>query len=53
MIKLIITDKELKATDAIKDYIEKKTSKLDKYIGEEDVDVNVKLKSEKNYDGDS
>ena len=48
MIKLIITDKELKATDAIKDYIEKKTSKLDKYIGEEDVDVNVKLKSEKN-----
>lgn len=48
MIKLIITDKDLKATDAIKDYIEKKTSRLEKYIGEEDVDVNVKIKTEKN-----
>lgn len=48
MIKLIITDKELKATDAIKDYIEKKTSRIEKYFGEEDVDLNVKIKSEKN-----
>ena len=48
MIKLIITDKDLKATDAIKDYIEKKTARLEKYIGEEDVDVNVKIKTEKN-----
>ena len=48
MIKLIITDKDLKATDAIKDYIEKKTSRLEKYIGEENVDVNVKIKTEKN-----
>lgn len=48
MINLIITDKELKATEAIKDYIEKKMPRLDRYLGEEEVDVNVKIKSEKN-----
>lgn len=48
MINLIITDKELKATEAIKDYIEKKMPRLDRYLGEEEVDVNVKIKGEKN-----
>ncbi|MGN1299390.1 MAG: ribosome hibernation-promoting factor, HPF/YfiA family [Candidatus Scatovivens sp.] len=48
MINLIITDKELKATEAIKDYIEKKMPRLDKYLGDEEIDVNVKIKSEKN-----
>lgn len=48
MIKLIITDKELKATEAIKDYIEKKMPRLDRYLGDEEVDVNVKIKGEKN-----
>ncbi len=48
MIKLNITDKDLKATEAIKDYIEKKMPRLDKYLGDEEADVNVKIKSEKN-----
>lgn len=48
MIKLTITDKELKATEAIKDYIEKKMPRLERYLGEEEVDVNVKIKNEKN-----
>ena len=48
MIKLTITDKELKATEAIKYYIEKKMPRLERYLGEEEVDVNVKIKNEKN-----
>lgn len=48
MMNLTITDKELKATDAIKDYVEKKMPRISKYFGEEDFDVNVKIKAEKN-----
>lgn len=48
MMNLTITDKELKATDAIKDYVEKKMPRIEKYFGEEDFDVNVKIKAEKN-----
>ncbi len=40
-----ITSKELEATEAIKDYIEKKAERLVKYFGE-DVDVNVTIKTE-------
>lgn len=49
MINLTITDKELKATDAIKDYVEKKLTRIEKYFGDENVDANVKIKAEKNY----
>ena len=49
MINLTITDKELKATDAIKDYVEKKLGRIEKYFGNEDVEANVKIKAEKNY----
>lgn len=47
-MNLTITDKELKATDAIKDYVEKKMPRIEKYFGEETIDVNVKTKAEKN-----
>lgn len=40
-----IVGKELKATDAIKDYIEKKADRLTKYFGEE-FDVTVTMKTE-------
>lgn len=49
MINLTITDKELKATDAIKDYVEKKLTRIEKYFGDETALVNVKIKAEKNY----
>ena len=49
MINLTITDKELKATDAIKDYIEEKLTRIDKYFGDEEVLTNIKLKVERNY----
>ena len=49
-MKIIITGKELKATDAIKEYVEKKLSRMEKYFTEEeanDVEVNVTIKVEK------
>lgn len=42
-----ITGKDLKATEAIKDYVEKKVEKLVKYFGE-DFDVTATIKCEKN-----
>lgn len=42
-----ITGKDLKATEAIKDYVSKKVERLVKYFGE-DFDVNVTIKCEKN-----
>lgn len=41
-----ITGKELKATDAIKDYVEKKLTRIEKYFGEETIDVTVTIKKE-------
>ena len=40
-----ITGKELKATDSIKNYIEKKCERLVKYFGE-DFDVQTTIKTE-------
>ena len=40
-----ITGKELKATEAIKDYIEKKADRLVKYFGE-DFDLYATIKTE-------
>lgn len=42
-----ITGKDLKATEAIKDYVEKKLERIEKYF-EEDFDVNVTIRTEKN-----
>lgn len=41
-----ITGKDLKATEAIKDYVEKKLERVQKYF-EEEFDVNVTIKAEK------
>ena len=43
-----ITGKELKATEAIKDYVEKKLERIQKYF-DEDFDVNVTIKTEGAY----
>ena len=43
-----ITGKDLKATDAIKEYIEKKTSKLGKFLSG-DMNISVTITSENNY----
>lgn len=41
-----ITGKELKATEAIKDYVDKKLERIEKYFNEE-LDANVTIKTEK------
>ena len=45
-MNITITGKELKATEAIKDYAEKKLTRLEKYYGDENVDCNVTIKKE-------
>ena len=45
VMNIKITSKELVATDAIKDYIEKKAERLVKYFGEE-IDVYATIKTE-------
>ena len=42
-----ITGKDLKATEAIKEYVEKKLERIEKYF-DEDFDVNVTIRTEKN-----
>ena len=50
MINLTITDKEVKATEAIKEYVEKKIQKIEKYFGNEaTIDANLKIDVVKNY----
>ena len=44
-MNITITGKDLKATDAIKEYIEKKAERLVKYFGDE-FEVNVTIKTE-------
>lgn len=44
-MKIKITGKELKATDAIKDYVEKKCERLQKY-SEDEIDVQATIKTE-------
>ena len=45
-MKITITGKELKATEAIKDYAEKKLTRIEKYFGDEAIDVTVTIKKE-------
>ena len=47
-MKIKITGKEVKATEAIKDYIAKKMSRIEKYFEGEELTVNVTVKVEKN-----
>ena len=49
-MKITITGKELQATDAIKDYVEKKVQRIEKYFSNdlETMEVNVTIKAEKN-----
>ena len=46
-MNIIITGKDLKATEAIKDYVEKKLERIEKYFEGEEIKVQVKIKSEK------
>ena len=46
MMNVTKTGKELKATEAIKDYVEKKLTRIEKYFGDEAVDVTVTIKKE-------
>lgn len=45
-MNITITGKELKATEAIKEYVEKKLARIEKYFGEEEIDVTVTIKKE-------
>ena len=45
-MNITITGKELKATDAIKDYIEEKLARIKKYFVDESIDVTVTIKKE-------
>lgn len=47
-MNIIITGKDLKATDAIKDYVGKKLERIEKYFEGEDIKVSVKIKTQKN-----
>lgn len=47
VMNIKITGKDLKATEAIKDYVEKKLERIQKYF-DEDFDVNVTIRTEKN-----
>ncbi len=44
MINLTITGKDLKATEAIKDYVEKKMTRIEKYFGDDQIDTSVTIK---------
>lgn len=46
-MKITITGKELKATEAIKEYVEKKLERIEKYFDGDEINVSVKIKSEK------
>ena len=46
MMNVTITGKEIKATEAIKEYVERKLTRIEKYFGEETVDVTVTIKKE-------
>jgi putative sigma-54 modulation protein len=45
-MNITITGKDVKATEAIKDYVEKKMERVERYF-EGDVDVAVTIKTEK------
>ena len=46
-MNIVITGKDLKATEAIKEYVEKKLERIEKYFEQEEIDVSVKIKTER------
>ncbi len=46
MMNITITGKELKATEAIKDYVKKKLTRIEKYFADENIDVITTIKKE-------
>lgn len=46
-MNITITGKELKATEAIKEYVEKKLERIEKYFEGDEINVSVKIKSER------
>ena len=47
-MNIVITGKELKATEAIKEYVGKKLERIERYFEGEEINVSVKIKAEKN-----
>ena len=48
-MNIVITGKELEATDAIKEYVEKKLERIERYFEGTEIDVFVKIKTERAY----
>ena len=46
-MKIIITGKELKATEAIKEYVEKKLERIERYFEGEEINATVTIKSQR------
>ncbi len=47
-MNLTMTGKEIKVTDAIKEYVEKKMVRIEKYFGDSELDVRATIRAEKN-----
>ena len=45
-MNITITGKELKATEAIKEYVERKLTRIEKYFADESIDVTATIKKE-------
>jgi len=48
-MNIVIIGKELKATEAIKEYVEKKLERIERYFEGSEIDVSVKIKTERAY----
>ena len=48
-MNIVITGKELKATEAIKEYVGKKLERIERYFEGAEIDVSVKIKTERAY----
>ena len=46
-MNIVITGKELKATEAIKEYVGKKLERIERYFEGEEINVSVKIKTER------
>ena len=46
-MNIVITGKELKATEAIKEYVEKKLERIERYFEGEDINASVTIKSQR------
>jgi len=46
-MNITITGKDLKATEAIKDYVERKLDRVKKYFGDKEIDIFVTIRTEK------